>query len=119
MGAMQNGFDYKFTVTCSLPSVTLLGNIEDWENILSRLDKLDLLGDEPRQFAAMLRPILRRMIESFTDPTSPQVLEFWNTIVHRTALWSGTDYLTGWLTAFCYWDEEGNAKGVPDAARDG
>lgn len=110
MGAMQKYFSYFMTVFCGLPSVTLLGCVEDWENILNRLDKLDLLGDEPRQFAAMLRPILRRMVRSFSDPSSTEVLDFWNTIVHRHRMGSGTDYLSGWLTAFCFWDEDGKAK---------
>ncbi|KAG6361716.1 hypothetical protein INS49_009944 [Diaporthe citri] len=110
MGAMQKYFSYSMTVFCGLPSVTLLGCVEDWENILSRLDKLDLFGDEPKRFAAMLRPILRRMVRSFSDPSSTETLDFWNTIVHRNRLGSGTDYLSGWLTAFCFWDEKGKAK---------
>lgn len=110
MGAMQKYFVYSMTVCCGLPSVTLLGCVEDWENILNRLDKLDLFGDEPRQFAAMLRPVLRRMVRSFSDPSSTETLDFWNTIVHRHRVGSGTDYLSGWLTAFCFWDENGKAK---------
>lgn len=110
MGAMQKYFSYSMVVFCGLPSVTLLGCVEDWENILNRLDRLDLLGDEPKQFAAMLRPILRRMVRSFSDPSSTETLDFWNTIVHRTSLGSGTAYLSGWLTAFCFWDEKGKAK---------
>jgi hypothetical protein len=106
-GRMVRHFSEYMSVWCGLPSVTLLGCVEDWDNILNRLDKLDLLGDEPRQFAAMLRPILRRMVSSFTDPTSPVILDFWNRIVHRKSLGSGTDILSGWLTAFCFWDEDG------------
>lgn len=110
MGAMEKFFSYKMTVLCGLPSVTLLGRVEDWENILNRLDKLDLLGDEPRQFATMLRPILRRMVWSFTDPSSTEVTDFWNTIVHEEVEGSGTNHLSGWLTAFCFWDKDGKAK---------
>lgn len=109
MGAMQKYFTFKMTVLCGLPSVTLLGSVEDWENILHRLDKLDLLGDEPKRFATMLRPILRHMVRSFTEPKSAEVIDFWNKIVHRNSVGSGTDYLSGWLTAFCFWDEDGNA----------
>lgn len=119
MGAMQKYFSYGFTVDCGLPSVTLLGSVEDWANILHRLDKLDLLGDEPRQFAAMLRPILRRMVSCFTDPSNTEILDFWNTIVHRHVLGSGTDYLSGWLTAFCFWDEDGKAKRASYSVLDG
>lgn len=119
MGAMQKYFSYGFTVCCGLPSVTLLGSEEDWVNILHRLDKLDLLGDEPRRFAAMLRPILSRMVRCFTDPSNTEILDFWNTIVHRHRRGSGTDYLSGWLTAFCFWDEDGKAKRASCSVLDG
>lgn len=111
MGAMQKYFSYRMGVCCGLPSVTLLGCVEDWETILNRLDKLDRLGDEPRRFATMLRPILRRMVQCFSDPSSPEILDFWNSIVHRHR-GSGMDYLSGWLPAFCFWDEDGKAKGA-------
>ena len=110
MGAMQSYFSYKMSIDCGLPSVTLLGEVSDWIDILRRLDKIDLLGEEPRQFASMLRPIVRHMILSFESPTNGEVAHFWNTIVHRHALFSGTDYLSGWLTAFCYWSETGETK---------
>lgn len=109
MGAMQKYFSYRMVVDCGLPSITLLGEVEDWKEILKRLDKIDLLGEEPQRFAAMLRPVLQHMILSFEDPTSTDVATFWNTIVHRTR-GSGTDYLSGWLTAFCFWDADGKAK---------
>lgn len=118
MGAMQKYFSYRMCVCCGLPSVTLLGCVEDWEAILNRLDKLDLLGDEPRRFATMLRPILRRMVQCFSDPSSPEILDFWNSIVHRHR-GSGMDYLSGWLPAFCFWDEDGKTKGAHGRVLDG
>ncbi|MCJ1331359.1 hypothetical protein MMC10_008049 [Thelotrema lepadinum] len=114
MGAMQSYFSFKLTVACGIPSVTLLGEVTDWMDILKRLDKIDLLGEEPRQFASMLRPIIQHMILSFESPTSGEVVQFWNTIVHRHVLFSGTDYLSGWLTAFCFWSETGKAKRLGD-----
>ncbi|CAH0015665.1 unnamed protein product [Clonostachys rhizophaga] len=110
MGAMQKYFSYGVSVTCGIPSVTLLGEVDDWKDILNRIDKIDPLGSEPTQFAGMLRPILNGMITSFQNPDSFETMEFWNTIVHKVSLDSGTDYLTGWLTAFGFWDEDGTAK---------
>lgn len=110
MGAMQKYFSYGVTVTCGIPSVTLLGEVDDWKDILNRIDKIDQLGSEPTHFAGMLRPILNGMITSFQNPDSFETMEFWNTIVHKVSLDSGTDYLTGWLTAFGFWDEDGTAK---------
>ena len=40
MGTLQKYFSYTFSIACGLPSVTLLGTEEDWENILLRVEKL-------------------------------------------------------------------------------
>ncbi|KAF5684391.1 DUF4419 domain-containing protein [Fusarium denticulatum] len=110
MGAMQKYFSYEMCLTCGIPSVTLLGEISDWEAILTRLDRLDQLGKEPTEFAEMLRPILEHMIMSFKKPEDAKVTRFWSTIATRNPVGSGTDYITGWITAFCFWDEQGKPK---------
>jgi len=38
---MQQYFAFRFELAYSIPSVTLLGERADWENIRSRLDKID------------------------------------------------------------------------------
>lgn len=110
MGAMQRYFTYGFRALCGLPSVTLLGEAADWENILQRVDKIELLGEEPSLFAKMLRPIIGKMVLSFQEPQNPEVIDFWNTMISRNLRGSGSSYYTGWLTAFCYWNEDGEAK---------
>lgn len=110
MGAVQKYFTYQMTLECGIPSVTLLGEVADYEDILARLDKLEQLGDEPTCFAKMLRPILRHMILSFREPTNPEVISFWNRIATRDDRMSDQDYLSGWITAFCYWSAEGQTQ---------
>ncbi|KAM4060216.1 hypothetical protein HRG_002181 [Hirsutella rhossiliensis] len=107
---MQKYFSYKMTIICGLPSVTLLGEASDWQDILARLDKLDQLGDEPTQFAEMLRPILRRMVLCFSQPSSTDVTDFWNTMITRIHQGSGMHYISGWLSVFCFWKEAGAAR---------
>lgn len=110
MGAMQKYFSYTCCMTCGLPSVTLLGEISDWQAILNKLPMLERLGDEPTQFVEMLRPILNNMIRSFEHPKDEDVVRFWNTIATHNPVGSGTNYYTGWITAFCFWNEKGRAK---------
>ncbi|KAJ4264178.1 hypothetical protein NW762_005372 [Fusarium torreyae] len=110
MGAMQKYFSYTMSLTCGIPSVTLLGDVLDWQDIRGRLDRLEQLGDEPKQFAEMLRPILKHMILSFEQPNDPKVIRFWNTIATLNPMDSGSDYITGWITAFCFWNDKGKAK---------
>ena len=106
MGAMQNYFSYKFTLCCGIPSVTLLGDRADWIKIQSRLDKLPQLGPKPGQFAQLLRPVLEYFVRSFDSPDDPGVLSFWTRIAHQNG-GSRRHYLSGWITAFCFWDPDG------------
>ena len=106
MGSMQKYFTYRSTLMCGIPSVTLLGVRADWEDMLKRLDKLPELGAETAMFATLLRPILRHFIASFDPEPSPAVLDFWSRIAHEQH-GSGMHYISGWITAFCFWGEKG------------
>ncbi|CAG7563452.1 unnamed protein product [Fusarium equiseti] len=67
------------------------------------------MGEEPTRFAELLRPVVRRMILSFEEPTNPEVKNFWNSIADMHEM-SGATTLTGWITAFCFWNDEGKAQ---------
>ncbi|KAH8730291.1 hypothetical protein GQ44DRAFT_674240 [Phaeosphaeriaceae sp. PMI808] len=106
MGSLQKYFHYGCTFLCGLPSVTLLGERSDYEDILKRIDKLQELGPEPTKWAELLRPILRNFIASFDEQRSADVHSFWSKIAHRSG-GSGIPSITGWVTAFCFWGYNG------------
>jgi hypothetical protein len=102
---------------CGIPTITLLGTKEDWKSIEKKLDMLPRLGSEPKLFSELLKPVLKYMVASFDNPNDSKVLKFWRTIVHEKEGFSGgcgpwskrgyPPHLSGWLTAFCFWDTEG------------
>lgn len=108
MGTLQKYFSYEFALICGIPSITLLGQKSDWTDILSRLDKLDTFGSEPATFASLLRPVLKYFVASFDPEKEEQVRDFWNKIAHETG-GCGPIYLSGWITAFAFWDETGKS----------
>ncbi|MCJ1374535.1 hypothetical protein MMC20_005767 [Loxospora ochrophaea] len=114
MGALQKYFSYLFTLLCGIPSVTLLGIREDWQDMLERLEMLPQLGYEPTQFYNLLKPILTRFVSSFDAPEAPSTKDFWQKIAHRISGGSGPTYLSGWLTAFCFWDADGKSLYAPN-----
>lgn len=113
MGALQKFFSYKFTLMCGIPSVTLLGVQADWQEILHRLEKLPNLGAEATQFYNLLKPVLTRFVRSFDCPDSSETKVFWQKIAHRSG-GSGPTYLSGWITAFCFWDQDGKSMYAPN-----
>lgn len=44
---------------------------------------------------------------SFDDPQGEEVILFWDRIAHYAAMGSGSDCYSGWITALCFWDDDG------------
>ncbi|KAE8366549.1 hypothetical protein BDV27DRAFT_143537 [Aspergillus caelatus] len=103
---LQKYFSYGMTLVCGIPTVTLLGEKADWESMVAKLDKIPQLGEQPAIFTRLLRPVLERFVTSFDDPSSQHIRDFWSKCAHETG-GSGPYYLSGWITAFCFWDEDG------------
>lgn len=70
MAGLQSYFGYSCRYNSGILSVTLLGEKEDYEDILGRMDNLWNFGVETREFADKLIPVLGGFIESFDDPFS-------------------------------------------------
>ena len=109
-------FDYIFSIDCGIPSVTLEGTKADWEKIFKRIDKLESFGEEPKAWAKLLKPVLKRFVAAFDYDVAKGVepdLEFWDKICDYRRGGSGPDYMSGWITAFCVWSSEGKWLGPP------
>lgn len=113
MGTLQKYFGYSFRYSCGIPSVTLLGERADWETMLARLEKLNTFGTGAEQWYRLLKPVLSRFVQTFDAPGSDDVSSFWGKIIHRRC-GSGIDTLSGWITAFCFWDEDGRPQYAPE-----
>lgn len=74
-----------------------------------RVDKLPEFGREPERWASLLVPVLDMFVLCFDEPESPAVTDFWARIADYEA-GSGFSRLSGWITAFCFWDAEGKCK---------
>lgn len=104
----QPYFNYGVSYGCGLPSVTLLGEREDWDRLRGRLWEIATSRREGvEKFADQLETVLDNFVNSFDNPTSSDVIRFWKDIVFYKDGRSGTRYLSGWLSKFCFWSEEG------------
>jgi Domain of unknown function (DUF4419) len=97
MSTMQKYFSFGCGIQCGLPSVTLQGQKKDWEKMLGRLERLKSFGDEPTMWYELLRPVFTKFVETFDDPESEAIKDFWQKIVHRSGGGSGPRYLSGKL----------------------
>lgn len=124
LGTMQRYFTYSWGTRCGLPAVTLLGEAADWAELAARcaerLGTGRLGPDAARWHRSVLAPVLDGFVETFRDPAGPAARRFWRAIVDRHVPdGSGSVSYSGWITAFCYWDERGRCLHDPGGGGEG
>ncbi|KAG7417273.1 hypothetical protein DER46DRAFT_118895 [Fusarium sp. MPI-SDFR-AT-0072] len=122
MGLMQHFFEFEGMVVCGIPSVTLLGEKEDWVKLGEKVEMLKEFGNEAAGFAERLRPIMKRFVSSWDVDTDGSEGDgerrlFWEQIVRAKKQWScgegASEWdVSGWITGFMHWDRDGKVRGV-------
>ncbi|KAG0338179.1 hypothetical protein BG000_004414 [Podila horticola] len=107
MSTLKKYFKYSFYTLCGLPAVTLLGEKGDWEKLLIRIEKLAEYGEETTQWRNLLKAVLTGFVKTFNNPDSEETKDFWMRISQREFGGSGPSYISGWITAFCFFSSEG------------
>ncbi|KAH7106120.1 hypothetical protein BKA62DRAFT_668822 [Auriculariales sp. MPI-PUGE-AT-0066] len=97
MGAMKKYFTFSGGLGCGIPRVTLEGTRSDWEDILTRADRLQEYGNECVPWHQLLMPVLRGFIATFDDPTLEKATtrEFWDSSVQYGSRMSGVTNIAG------------------------
>lgn len=88
---------------CGIPNITLEGTTADWESIAYRIEKLK--DFTLIKWYEMLKTIVREFIAAKNNRPN---IKFWNRMCHRIGGGSGQGYLSGWLSVFSVYDENGN-----------
>lgn len=92
MDTFQAYFEYRMSVGCGIPRITLSGTAEDWRSIQKRAQHLADYGLE--HWTAALLPVLARIAATAEGATDPA---FWKSFFHYQS-GSGPAVLTGWIT---------------------
>lgn len=108
MATMQKYFGYKFSFCCGLPSVTLLGTVDDWKEIRHRADRLvefDAGDNQMKKWSNMLLPVLDEFVSTASGNVNK---DWWNRIAFHVGGGSGPTWLSGWITVFCVFNDSKN-----------
>jgi len=108
MATMKNYFKYRMMCLCGIPNVTLEGTVEDWKDILQRVNKLEEYGLS--KWSTRLKNVLHEFVQAKKGNVDQ---EFWRNICHvdYKSIGSGGErasYWSGWIITFCAFDVEGN-----------
>ncbi|KAM9980145.1 hypothetical protein ACTFIZ_006392 [Dictyostelium cf. discoideum] len=115
MATVKSYFEYKMCLMCGLPEVTLEGTLDDWIDLKNRIEKLkefDFKGNKDgsvmKDWSEMLSPIIDKIIDSVNGKPD---IEWWNRIANQEGAGSGPRYISGWITAFCVFNNDGKWMG--------
>ncbi|KAK3997322.1 hypothetical protein QBC44DRAFT_229694 [Cladorrhinum sp. PSN332] len=119
LGTATKYLTYSQGTRCGIPSVTLLGTLDDWEDIQLRCSEYfggsGRLGKEVKEwYDHSLGYCLDGFITSFNNPGGENAKRFWGSVVvdGKRSNGSGKERYNGWITrGFCWWDEEGRRIG--------
>jgi hypothetical protein len=106
MSAMKSYFDFALMTMCGIPSVTLLGSVDDWRAIRRRAEVLSEF--DLTDWVAALLPVLDQLVAAASGNADR---EFWRSIykLHNA---SGGPYVTGWINVLFPYLDEGGPGGI-------
>ncbi|RPA87259.1 hypothetical protein BJ508DRAFT_201192, partial [Ascobolus immersus RN42] len=112
MGTLTTFNTHPTWLQCGIPSVTLLGEKLDYEEILSRVERLGSFGNaDVPAWVKLLKAVLEKaFIAAFEMEGKEQtrkVVEAWEKICDVTPNGTGPKYLSGWVTVFSFFGKYG------------
>lgn len=99
-------FRYEIATMCGIPSIRLMGTVEDWVKLRRKVDDLGKL-DAGDGFLKTWQLYLARIVsECIAAAEGRADIDFWSKIVSVTK-GSGVPRASGWITSFAVFDRKG------------
>ncbi|EQC29320.1 hypothetical protein SDRG_12989 [Saprolegnia diclina VS20] len=108
MATMKKFFDYKILISCGIPTVTLRGSVDDWQQIRSRIEHFRAYGDRMQTWVNLLSGVLDQFVAAARGEPDTA---FWQTIYHSTYQGCGQRYVSGWMSVFAVFNKQGRWQG--------
>lgn len=106
LSVVQSYFDYTMMTLCGIPSITLLGTVEDWCAIRVRVERLQGMGLDP--WLNALRPVLDEFVSAARGDENRR---FWKSFF-KLDEGSGGRPVTGWINVLFPYIKMSDRHGV-------
>ncbi|KAN0019407.1 hypothetical protein ACTFIU_002615 [Dictyostelium citrinum] len=109
MSTLKKDFIYRYGCKCGLPKVTLLGTVDDWIQLKERSLKLKEfnISNNENLMNKWLDNYLLEILDNFIESSNGKPNKtWWNQIIDFREQ-SGSSVLSGWLSAFCLFQDDG------------
>jgi hypothetical protein len=97
MDSVKSYYDYRFTLECGLPQVTLRGSPNDFQQVIDRANQLRTIFTN---FHWWLDPLLPHLQQLKARTEGKADIDWWQKICHCVEGGSSVSILSGWLADF-------------------
>jgi hypothetical protein len=97
MDSVKSYYDYRCSLSCGLPQVTLRGSPQDFQQVIDRVNQLRTIFTDFQWWLDTLLPHLEQLKVSAEG--NPDI-DWWQKICHHVGGGSGVSMLSGWLADF-------------------
>lgn len=98
MGVMKKYLDFRGQQCCGIPQVTLMGTLQDWELLKTKLDfLLKYEREDLTWWHETLIPIIDQFINSYKGNPDEN---FWQSCANHIGGSSGPTFVSGWILVF-------------------
>jgi hypothetical protein len=109
MGSVSKYFEYEISLQCGIPSVTLDGTLEDWQEIARRIKYIRELKIGLGWWTDELSSIAEQLIKTYQGEVD---IDFWGHILDAGNMWGsgGSISISGWISKLFPYDRHGNKR---------
>jgi hypothetical protein len=97
MDSVKAYYDYRFSLCCGIPQVTLRGSPDDFQQVIDRINQLRTIFTDFQWWLDTLLPHLQQLKASAEGKPD---IDWWQKICHRVGGGSDISMLSGWLADF-------------------
>jgi hypothetical protein len=97
MDSVKSYYEFRFSLRCGLPQVTLRGSPADFQQVIDRLNQLRSIFTDFHWWLDALIPHLKQLKASAEGKAD---IDWWQKICHSLGGGSGISVLAGWLADF-------------------
>jgi len=97
MDSVKSYYDFRFSLCCGLPQVTLRGSPQDFQQVIDRINQLRTIFTDFNWWLDTLLPHLQQLKASAEGKAD---IDWWQKICHRAGGGSDISMLAGWLADF-------------------
>jgi hypothetical protein len=97
MDSVKSYYDFRFSLCCGIPQITLRGSPDDFQQLIDRVNQLRAIFTDFHWWLDTLLPHLQQLKASAQGKAD---IDWWQKICHRVGGGSDISMLSGWLADF-------------------